>query len=221
MKWPALAFSLVAPTSVAVAQAPATPATTPRAAANIDLTGQWVAVVTEDWRWRMVTPPKGDYSSIPLNAEGRRVADGWDQAADVAAGLQFKPYGAPGLLRLPGRIRIGWKSDDTLLLETDAGSQVRELAFGTPTTPAGTWQGVSRASWEDTRIPASSLGIARIPVSPPSYALKVVTTGLRPGYLRKNGVPYSAGAVLTEYFDTLTHQGTEWLVVTTKVEDPT
>jgi hypothetical protein len=36
----------------------------PQAAAPIDLTGYWVSVVTEDWRWRMVTPPKGDYESI-------------------------------------------------------------------------------------------------------------------------------------------------------------
>ena len=49
------------------------PPATPRAAAPQDLTGYWVSVVTEDWRWRMVTPPKGDFISIPLSDEGRRV----------------------------------------------------------------------------------------------------------------------------------------------------
>ena len=37
-----------------------------------DLTGYWVSVVTEDWRFRMVTPAKGDFASVPLNGPGRR-----------------------------------------------------------------------------------------------------------------------------------------------------
>jgi hypothetical protein len=55
--------------------------------APIDLTGYWVAYVTEDWRWRMVTPLKGDAASIPTNAESRKVIDAWDPAKDEAAGL--------------------------------------------------------------------------------------------------------------------------------------
>src|ERR1700694_2363655 len=62
----------------------------PREAALVDLTGYWVAVVTEDWRFRMVTPPKGDYASVPLNPEGRRVSDMWDLSKDNAAGNQWK-----------------------------------------------------------------------------------------------------------------------------------
>ena len=54
---------------------PPAPARTPRTAAPIDLTGNWVSVVTEEWLWRMTTPRKGDYTSIPLSEEGRRVAD--------------------------------------------------------------------------------------------------------------------------------------------------
>ncbi|HEY7188786.1 MAG TPA: hypothetical protein VH436_19655, partial [Vicinamibacterales bacterium] len=46
---------------------------TARTAAPIDITGVWVSVVTEDWRWRMVTPPKGDYASVPLNAAATKV----------------------------------------------------------------------------------------------------------------------------------------------------
>ena len=51
-------------------------------------------------------------------------------------------------------------------------------------------------------------------------SMKVVTTHLRPGYLRKNGVPYSADAVVTEYY-TRTNEpnGDSWLIVTTVVED--
>src|SRR6476661_129199 len=92
---------------------------TGRAAAPVDLTGYWVSVVSEDWRWRMVTPIKGDFASIPLNPEGRKAGEAWDPAKDEAAGLQCKAYGAPALMRIPGRVHITWQDDDTLKLETD------------------------------------------------------------------------------------------------------
>ena len=79
----ALAFTVgLAP---AGAQQNAPRAASARAGALIDITGQWVSVITEDWRWRMVTPPKGDTASVPLNPAGRKVADAWDLAADRAA----------------------------------------------------------------------------------------------------------------------------------------
>jgi hypothetical protein len=202
--------------------APPAPSPTPKQAAKVDLTGWWVSVVTEDWRWRMMTPPKGDYTSVPLNAEGKRVADAWDIEKDKAPGLECQAYGAPALMRLPGRLHVTWDGDQALKVETDAGTQVRELRFGPP-GPAGapSWQGVSHAEWEDTAYQASGLGILTIPPAAPSFALKVTTTGLRAGYLRRNGVPYSAGAVVTEYYDTFRREdGTDWLVVTTVVDDP-
>ena len=96
-----------------------------RQSAALDLTGQWVAIVNEDWRWRMVTPPKGDYASVPLNAEGRRVADTWEPAKDGAC----EAYGAAGLMRMPTRLRVSWDGDETLKVETDAGQQTRTLSF--------------------------------------------------------------------------------------------
>ena len=59
---------------------PPGPPPTPRAAARIDITGYWVSLVTEDWRYRMLTAPKGDYYSLPLTPEARKVADNWDAA---------------------------------------------------------------------------------------------------------------------------------------------
>ena len=106
------------------------PPPTPRAGAAFDPTGYWVSVVTEDWRWRMVTPAKGDYASVPLSAEGRRVADTWDLAKDKADGNECRAFGAAGLLRLPLRVRFTWQDDNTLKLETDSGQQVRLLHFG-------------------------------------------------------------------------------------------
>jgi hypothetical protein len=68
--------------------AQATPPASARAAAPIDITGHWVSLITDDWVFRMITPAKGDVSYVPLNAEGRRVADAWDPARDEAAGEQ-------------------------------------------------------------------------------------------------------------------------------------
>ena len=126
------------------------PPATARSAAPVDLTGQWVSVVTEDWRYRMITAPKGDHPGLPLNAEGNRVANAWDPARDEAAGEQCKAYGAAGVMRAPGRLHVTWESDDSLKLETEAGTQTRLFTFGAVATAAGapTWQGTSMAQWE-------------------------------------------------------------------------
>jgi len=199
------------------------PAASPKDAAPIDLTGYWVSLVTEDWRFRMITPPKGDYASVPLNAEARRVADAWDPAKDEAAGEQCKSYGAPAIMRVPGRVHITWENDRTMRIDTDAGTQTRMLRFAAgpgaaasnaASSAAPSWQGDSVAVWE----PAGG-GRGRGPVN--GGSLKVVTTHIRPGYLRKNGVPYSANTTLTEYITKVTEpDSTQYLVVTTIVEDP-
>jgi len=92
------------------------PPPTARAAAPIDFTGQWVSIVTEDWRWRMVTPPKGDYASVPLNPEGRKLADAWDLQMDNSSGNQCRAFGAAAIMRMPTRVRISWQDDSTLKL---------------------------------------------------------------------------------------------------------
>jgi hypothetical protein len=203
----------------------------PRAAAPIDLTGYWVSVVTQDWRWRMVTPAVGDYAGLPpLTPEARAIADAWDPAKDEAAGEQCRSYGAPALMSVPGRVHITWQDDNTLKVETDAGEQTRLLHFGdykAPADAARTWQGVSVAQWQTPRPnvpmifrPAERSADAP-PVVPTGGSLRVVTTNLRAGYLRKNGVPYSENAVLTEHLDLYKRpNGEQWLTITTLVEDP-
>jgi hypothetical protein len=193
-----------------------------KAAAPVDLTGYWVSVVTEDWRWRMVTPLKGDAASIPINAEARKIVEAWDPAKDEAAGLQCKAYGAPAIMRVPGRLHITWQDDNTLKIETDAGTQTRLFHFGAP-APAhaeASWQGTSAARWELGEGGPTGLGLAHRGGTT-GHSLEVVTTGLRPGYLRKNGVPYSDKTTLTEYYDRFTEPGgDEWFTVTTIVADP-
>ena len=198
-------------------QAPPAPATA-RQAALLDLTGQWVSVVTEDWRWRMVTPPKGDTSSVPLNPAGRKVADAWDLAADRTRGDLCKAFGPPSLIRLPGRLRIRWENDDTMLLEFDAGTQARRLHFRPMPAAAPSLQGQSQAKW--FRQPQNR-GIFGRGGRAAGGSLEVVTTNLRAGYLRPNGVPYSERTAVKEFFDsfTLPDDGT-WLIVTTVVNDP-
>jgi len=201
------------------------PPQTGRAAAPVDFTGYWVSVVTEDWRWRMVTPARGDFASIPLNAEGRKVGDAWDPAKDEAAGEQCRAYGAAGIMRLPGRLHITWQDDNTLRIETDEGTQTRLFHFdGKPANQERTWQGYSVANWErpprGLGTPAPGLGAVRQGLQ--GRSLEVATTQLRPGYLRKNGAPYSANAVVREFYDLSTEpNGDTWFVVTTIVEDPT
>jgi hypothetical protein len=213
------------------AQAPAPGSA--RGIAPIDLTGTWVSIVTEDWRFRMVTPPKGDYASVPLNAAARAIADKWDPAKDEAEGNACKSYGAANIMRTPGRLRISWDNDTTLKIETDAGTQTRLLHF--TGTPAGdpSWQGYSQASWEIAGGGGGGRGgpggggggrggaAAAAPAPPRGGSLKVVTTRLKEGYLRKNGIPVSENAVVTEYFDRHSEtDGSEWFTVTTVVDDP-
>ena len=188
-----------------------------RAAAPVDLTGMWVSVVTEDWRWRMRTPPKGDYASLPLTEAAIKAADSWDPARDAAAGEQCRPFGGAAIMRVPGRIRITWNDDTTLKLEAEAGTQTRSFAFGPVQAGEPSWQGVSAASWQV----AGGAGGRRGGGPPRGGSLKVVTTNLRAGYLRRNGVPYSANARVTEYFNRVNEEtGDSWLIVTTMVEDP-
>ena len=198
--------------------APAAPAT-PRAAAPVDLTGYWVAIISEDWRWRMITPAKGDFPSIPMTLEAQKLAEAWDPAKDEAAGEGCRAYGAPGLMRGPTRLHITWQDDTTLKLESDYGMQTRLFKFGNaaaaPANAARTWQGQSTAQW-------IIAGGGRGRGAQRSGSLKTVTTNLRPGYLRKNGVPYSANTVYTEYWDLNSEDnGDKYLVVTNVVNDPT
>ena len=179
------------------------PAASPRQAAPIDLTGYWVSPIIEDWKYRMVIPNKGVFDGIPLSAEGRKVGMAWDPVADEKAGEQCRAYGAAGIMRLPGRLHITWQDDSTLRVDTDTGTQTRIFTFRPQPAAEPSWQGQSLAQW-----------------NVPGRSLKVVTTNLKAGYVRRNGAPYSSRAVVTEYWELHTLPNKEeWLTVTTKVED--
>jgi hypothetical protein len=212
---------------VAAAQGRPAPAAGPpptaRAAAPIDITGHWVSLITDDWVYRMITPAKGDVSYVPLNAEGRRTAEAWDPARDQAAGDACKGYAAPAIMRLPSRVHITWQDDNTLKLDIDTGMQTRVFHFG-QREPQGarSWQGWSFASWElsgttEQFYPGpTSLGQIKR-----AGSLRVDTNNLRAGYLRKNGVPFSENAFMTEYYNLIVEDdGNQYLVIQTFVADP-
>jgi hypothetical protein len=207
---------------------------TGRASAAQDLTGYWVSVVAEHWHLRMLVPPKGEFSMLPLNAEARRIANTWDPAKESAGPDQCKSYGAAAIMRVPGRLHIHWADDNTLQMDIDSGTQTRLFRFSATAPRLGSgqapgnqppqaggpnartlrvgveWQGYSVATWEPT---------ARGPKA--SAHLKVTTTRMRAGYLRKNGVPYSENATLQEYFDRFAEpNGDQWLVVDSILTDP-
>src|SRR6202453_1771526 len=183
--------------------------------APIELTGYWVSIVSEDWRFRMIAAPKGDFAGVPLNPAGQKVAKEWDPAKDEAAGNQCKAYGAADLMRIHTRLHITWADDNTLKIETDAGTQTRLLHFGPPQTPSGppTLQGYSAAQWN------GSFGGAFDPTK--GGSLEVNTSHLAPGYLRRNGVPYSDKTTVQEFYDVIKEPEANWIVVKTIVSDPT
>jgi hypothetical protein len=229
-----LALSLGAPDPSVAADAPAAPPTAPpdaRTQAPLELTGYWVSLVTEDWRFRMLVADPGDTESVPLNPEGIKVAKAWDPLkAKADTDNACRAFGAAGLMRIPGRVHISWQDGNTLRVETDAGTQTRLFHFGgsAPADAAPAWQGYSVAGWEGLapRRRAAAQQFAAAGAAADSSGkegyLQVVTTQLKAGYLRTNGVPYSAGTHLLEYYDTIKEaNGDEYLVITTIVEDPT
>ena len=212
------------------AQRPATP----KAAAPIDLTGWWVSVVTEDWRWRMVTPLRGDFANIPATPAAHALGAAWDPAKDEAAGERCKAYGAPAILRRPGRLHITWTDDATLKIESDAGQQTRLLHFAAPGSPALTstsqqrsLQGYSIAEWQRSGGALDAFGPGLAPegggrgAAPQRWgSLKVSTSNMLPGWLSRNGVPYSQNMTMTEYYTRITNKDAgDWFVVTTVLED--
>jgi len=233
----ALAGALSLPQAVLAQRAARAQATAPKSAqeaAPIELTGYWVSVVTEDWRWRMLTPPHGDYASVPLNPAGKKIADMWSTAQDGSC----KAYGAAGVMRMPTRVHISWTDPNTLQLQTDWGEQTRTFHFmpgqpyaasmmgdnrGLPPQPARadtagaqgapSLQGDSVAVWQlpyeinanvGLRGPQRAGGFGPQAAPEPGGDLAVVTTNLSPGWLRRNGVPYGARTRLTEFYQTFT-----------------
>ena len=174
-----------------------------------------MSVVNEDWRYRMVTPAKGDYKGVPITREALQIVNAWNPAADEAAGNQCKSYGAAAIMRVPDahpHHLAGRQHAEARDRRRHADAAISSLARRRRLPAQPTWQGQSLARWErpGRGNPAVKLG-----------SLTVTTTNMKAGYLRKNGVPYSDAARVTEYFDLSPMPGNgQLIVVTTIVDDP-
>jgi len=139
---------LAGPTAVHAQQQGGGAGKSARDAAPIDLTGYWVSYVTENWRYRMVTPAKGEYRRIPASPAALPLINAWDPAADERAGNQCKSYGAGAIMSVPGRLHITWQDADTLRIETDAGTQTRLFHFSQGASAAASATSPGPRSWQ-------------------------------------------------------------------------
>ena len=200
------------------------PPPTPKAAAPIDLTGYWVSVVTEDWRYRMVTPAKGDYQGVPMTPDAVKVADAWDPAADEAAGKQCKSYGAAAIMRVPGR------AAHHLAGRQDAAPRDRRRHADAASSASDRAAGEVRAS-RPGRATRSRSGKCRARRGAAAAvrrcrrkggSLKVVTTNLRAGIPaeERRALQRERGGDRVLRSSRRSATAIELLVVTTVVDDP-
>lgn len=207
---------------------------TAQSQAAFDATGYWVSLITQNWRWRMVVPGRGEYADVPINAKARQMADAWNPATDAAAGKQCEAYGAAVIMRNPERLHITWVDSKTLKVDTDEGMQTRLLHFQDaiaasavaaaplkplPASAPPSWQGQSSARW----VLAGAGGLLEPDQTANGHrygSLEVVTSNMLPGLLRKNGVPYGAKTKTAEYWNVHELGGQEWMSISTTVEDP-
>jgi len=177
------------------------------APSGYDLTGEWAPKFHEDQPERIPGPEIGDYLGLPINAAARLHADSWDASLLTLPEHQCKPHPSDYSPRGPANLRI-WKEIDTasqqlIAYRTHISWQAPERTIwmdGRPHPPdyaAHTWQGFSTGVWDGDM-------------------LTITTTHLKMGWIRRNGIPRSDQAVVTEHLvrhgDYLT-----WIVL---IDDP-
>jgi len=161
------------------------------AQAQVDLTGTWSPRYQEDFSERVPGPELGDYTGLPLTEGARRYAETWDPAEISLPEEQCRVHISPYIYRGPTNIAI-WDERDPVTRELIAikhristFDQERTIYMdGRPHPPAWaahTWMGFSTGQWQGNM-------------------LVVTTSHIKKGWLRRNGVPESDLATLTEYF---------------------
>ena len=176
------------------------------ASAQIDFSGEWAPRFWEDQPERVPGPELGDYLGIPISEAARMRADTWDASIQTLPEWQCRPHSADYIWRGPSNLRIS-KEVDPVSREITAfhaewlRSVDRAIYLdGRPHPPEGalhTWAGFSTAKWDGDM-------------------LTVTVTHLKEGYLRRNGLPRSDKATLTEHWI----RNGDILTVMTIVNDP-
>jgi hypothetical protein len=176
--------------------------------AQVDFSGEWAPLYHEDGPERLPGPELGDYTELPINDAARLRADSYDaDRISVVPEYQCRPHGADYSMRGLGNLRI-WREYDTAtqkliafhthLLAWDSERTI--YMDGRPHPPEyadHTWQGFSTGVWEGNM-------------------LTITTTHLKTNYIRRNGVPRSDKATLTEHW--MKHG--DYLTVVTVIDDP-
>jgi len=174
--------------------------------AQVDFTGEWAPRFYEDQPERVAGPELGDYLGLPITDAARMRADTWNAAIQTLPEWQCRPHSADYIWRGPSNLHI-WKEVDPVTREITAfhAEWLRSVdnvyyLDGRPhpsPNAAHTWGGFATAKWEGNM-------------------LTVTVTHLKEGYVRRNGVPRSDLATVTEHW--IRHGN--WLTVVTIVNDP-
>ncbi len=175
--------------------------------AQKELSGQWNQKVFEDRPERGPGPWIGDYTGMPINDADRMRGDTWDAEKWAVVERQCQPHPADYAVRGPAHLRI-WADVDKLTQGVKAWNLTTSWMLphrmiymdGRPHPPAyaaHTWQGFSTGEWEGD-------------------ALKITTTHLKEGWVRRNGLARSDRGTMIEYL--VRHHS--YLTMVTLVEDP-
>jgi hypothetical protein len=173
----------------ASAQAPASGSSLP--AAELNLSGNWLPMYHEDWPERGDGPELGDYLGLSISDGARRAGLSWDASRMSVEEHQCQVHVSPYIYRGPTQLHF-WEERDPETQRVIAiknylsnYQQTRTIWMDSRPHPseyaAHTWMGFSTGKWEGS-------------------ALKVYTTHIKQGFLRRNGLPESDQATLTEYF---------------------
>jgi hypothetical protein len=173
---------------------------------QVDFSGEWAPRFYEDQPERVPGPELGDYLGIPINTAGRMRGDTWDASVQTLPEWQCRPHSADYIWRGPSNLRIS-KEVDPLSREITAfhAEWLRSIdrpvyldgRAHPPEYAAHTWAGFSTGKWDGD-------------------VLTVTVTHLKEGYVRRNGLPRSDVATVTEHW--IRHG--DWLTVMTIVKDP-
>jgi hypothetical protein len=161
----------------------------PSAHSQMVLSGDWRALMHEDLHERIPGPELGEFFGIPINADALARAELWDASIQSLREWQCRPHGADYITRGPSPPRI-WKEVDPASRQITAyhaewlRSVDRPIYMDGRPHPsknaAHTWAGFSTAHWVGD-------------------VLKIHTTHLKEDYVRRNGLPRSDVATLTEF----------------------
>jgi len=159
--------------------------------AQVDLTGSWGARFTEDQPERIPGPELGDFLGLPITDGARQWALSWDPSRLTLPEHQCQVHVSPYIYRGPLQLRI-WEDRDPDTQQLIAiknyistYEQTRTIWMdGRPHPPedaAHTWAGFSTGKFEGDM-------------------LTVTTTHIKQGWVRRNGLPESDKATLSEHF---------------------